>query len=179
MSRETLSFNKHDSTCGIFPYLTERIKSTNYSDDLFLNYENFDYTGTFIQVTQESRKRGVYFLDTYDGLKLINVNSKLKFYSQEDTLRYLDFNIAKHLRRIEAQIKMGNECSYCTKILNSNLYNYKHVTRTGRDISLLYRLRFQRFKDLVKKIDFLVGITPSYSMVALDNLCAFYKEGGS
>ena len=165
--------NNHDATCGILPHLKEQLeisKRFNFTQYLqFLSYQfqekkafpdmkimTYDRVDTFIKANKED-KIGIFFLNAYDGLRWLN-NEGDKFYSVYNTLRYLDFQIAKHLRRIKAQLEMGNDCSYCKHNLGSDYFIYSPSKSTEHDIVQLGRLRYKSFKDLTATIDFFVGL---------------------
>ena len=157
---EIYKLNDHDITCGMLNPLTNQLKA--YENNQFKNNFKFlaNLNKSFIDVNHfliETKllKQGILFYNAYDGLQGLNNRNAYKILSNNDTFHYLDFNIAKQLTRTESD---STQCVYCETLIYLNLYDYKPTTRTAEHRKKLKNLSYQTFKDLIIKIDFLVGI---------------------
>ncbi len=173
---EIYKLNKHDATCGMLEPLTNQLKSyqnNQFKDDFqFLAnlYEDFHNVDSFLTISKHF-KQGIFFYNAYDGLQGLNNSNGYRILPKNNTLHYLDFNIAKHLRRMESHIEMGNNCSHCEKVINLNLYEYKHCTRKVKDREKLKNLDYQIFKNLITTIDFLIGIVSAKPIIPMKRFC--------
>lgn len=165
--------NKHDTTCGMLKPLVNQLKShenNQFRDDFqFLAnlYEDFYNVDSFLTISKNF-KQGIFFYNAYDGLQGLNNKNNYRILPKNDTLHYLDFNIAKHLRRMESHIEMGNNCLHCEKVINLNLYEYKDCAREVKDREKLKNLDYQIFKNLITTIDFLIGIVSAKPIIPME-----------